>query len=157
MQQSELESEQKKSRRFFLAGLVTFLTSLSLIMLGAFRSFIPNVQSGKPLRFKAGMPQDFPDNTATYIEDQKVFIVRKGNGYLALSSICTHLGCTVRSESSGEGFFCPCHGSRYKVDGTNYAGPAPKALVAYEVSLGPLGELFVDKRATVSRTEMFKI
>lgn len=149
-------NEQIKSRRMFLAGLATFGSSMLLIFMGVFRSFVPNVESGKPLKFKAGMPQDFPDKSATYLEDQKVFIVRNGNGYLALSSVCTHLGCTVRTENGGEGFFCPCHGSHYKVDGTNSAGPAPKPLEAYELSLGPHGELMVDKHNTVDRKEMFK-
>ncbi len=152
----DTQREEQWSRRFFLGGLITFLVSVALIVLGSIRSFIPNVQFGKPLRFKAGMPQDFPDKTATYIEDQKVFIVRDGNSFLALSSVCTHLGCTVRTDASGTGFFCPCHGSRYRENGKNYAGPAPKPLAVYELSLGPGGELIVDKRTTLSNRETFR-
>jgi Rieske Fe-S protein len=41
-----------------------------------------------------------------------------------LSARCTHLGCIVgfnRAESTWE---CPCHGSRFDVDGSVLSGPA---------------------------------
>lgn len=154
---NDSNQEATQSRRFFLAGLATFLVSFGLIVVGSVRSLIPNVSSGKPLKFKVGKPEDFADNSATYLEDQKLFIVRKGNAYLALSAVCTHLGCTVRSDADGEGFFCPCHGSRYKSDGKNYAGPAPKPLEAYELTLSPLNELVVDKRSLVSPQEPLRV
>lgn len=49
--------------------------------------------------------------------------------FLALSPICTHLGCTVRKEPSV--FRCPCHGSTYALDGSVVRGPAEKSLWAY--------------------------
>lgn len=149
--------EAKQSRRFFMIGLSAFVVSVFSILLGVFRFLIPNVEYGKPRRFKIGMPQDFPDKAATYLPDQKIFIVRDGNSYLALSAVCTHLGCTVRRDENNAGFSCPCHGSRYKGDGTNYAGPAPRPLEAFEISLGTTGELIVDKRSTVSPSQRFTI
>jgi Rieske Fe-S protein len=155
MDQPERPVKTGVSRRFFVVGLTAFMVSIASIGVGIMRFLIPNVEFGKPRRFKAGMPQDFPDKTATYIADQKVFICRDGDSYLALSAVCTHLGCTVRNNTDG-GFSCPCHGSRYKSDGVNYAGPAPQPLEAYEISLGNSGELIVDKRTQVSRTTRFK-
>ncbi|MHB8636418.1 MAG: QcrA and Rieske domain-containing protein [Fimbriimonadaceae bacterium] len=156
MQESSVNRDEVRSRRFFLAGLITFITSFGLVVLGSLRFIVPNVQYGKPLRFKVGMPADFPDNTATYIPEQQIFIVRSGNTYLALSATCTHLGCTVRPNDAKPGFFCPCHGSRFDPNGTNIAGPAPKPLEAYEVSMGNAGELIVDKRTVVSRKDRFQ-
>jgi menaquinol-cytochrome c reductase iron-sulfur subunit len=49
---------------------------------------------------------------------------------VALSPICTHLGCTVDWASNEEypnQFFCPCHGGRYTKDGTNVPGTPPTA------------------------------
>lgn len=49
---------------------------------------------------------------------------------LALSPICTHLGCVVSWEGSEEfpnEFFCPCHNGRYYKDGTNVPGTPPLA------------------------------
>ncbi len=157
MQQVNVSREEAHSRRFFLAGLYAFIVSIGLIALGALRFMVPNVQFGKAQRFKIGTPEDFPDKTATYLSDDKVFVVRDGDTFLALSAVCTHLGCTVRKDPAGAGFSCPCHGSLYHADGTNYAGPAPRPLDAFEVSLGTTGELVVDKRTTVSRKERFRI
>lgn len=157
MSQVERSAEEVQSRRFFIGGLFAFLTSVVLIALGAFRFLVPNVLYGKNQRFKAGFPKDFPDKQATYLPDQQVFIVRDGDSFMALSAVCTHLGCTVRTDPDRPGFFCPCHGSRFKSDGTNYAGPAPKPLEAYEISMGNVGELIVNKRTLVSPKEKYRV
>jgi cytochrome b6-f complex iron-sulfur subunit len=156
MQEVE-DGRTPQSRRLFLVGMGAFLVTIVSIGAGILRFLVPNVEYGKPKRFKVGMPSDFPDKTATYVADQKIFIVRDGNSFAALSAVCTHLGCTVRNNPAGAGFSCPCHGSVYQADGTNIAGPAPKPLDAFEVSSGPNGELIVDKRTTVAKTERFTI
>ncbi len=157
MPDSNVVAEEKQSRRFFFAGVFTFFTSFVLILFGAIRFIVPNVQYGKAERFKVGMPQDFPDKQATYMSDHQIYIVRDGDTFMAMSAICTHLGCAVRPNNDGPGFFCPCHGSHFAANGKNVSGPAPKPLTAYEVSLGHLGELIVDKRTTVKLGEKFHI
>lgn len=48
--------------------------------------------------------------------------------YLALSAVCTHLGCVVQwQEGQGE-FLCPCHAGRFAPTGAVLAGPPPRAL-----------------------------
>jgi len=51
----------------------------------------------------------------------------KPNDYLGFSTICTHTGCNV-AEVVGGTINCPCHGSRYHLDGTVARGPAPRPL-----------------------------
>lgn len=46
----------------------------------------------------------------------------------AISSICTHLGCTVAWEPTTQEFACPCHGSRFDADGQRTQGPARQPL-----------------------------
>jgi len=52
------------------------------------------------------------------------------NTFVALTAICTHMGCTVNGYSSGT-YTCPCHGSQYDVNGNVTRGPAPRALTKF--------------------------
>jgi len=55
-----------------------------------------------------------------------------GNQFFALSTRCTHLGCVVPPFSTTFGAsVCPCHGSRYAIDGAVTGGPATASLTRY--------------------------
>ncbi len=57
-----------------------------------------------------------------------------GNTFNALSPICTHQGCLITNFDSGNSqFVCPCHGSRYDVNGNVVSGPASTSLHKYQV------------------------
>lgn len=46
----------------------------------------------------------------------------------AVSATCTHLGCIVRFNDAERAWECPCHGSRFGVDGSVLQGPANRPL-----------------------------
>ncbi|GGC87377.1 menaquinol-cytochrome C reductase iron-sulfur subunit [Thalassobacillus devorans] len=69
--------------------------------------------------------------------EKNAWVYKDENGEIvALSPICTHLGCTVdwnSQEQFPDEFYCPCHGGRYTKDGVNVPNTPPTApLPVYE-------------------------
>jgi glycine/D-amino acid oxidase-like deaminating enzyme/nitrite reductase/ring-hydroxylating ferredoxin subunit len=63
------------------------------------------------------------------VEGRKVAAYRDQAGKLFVHSpVCTHLGCIVRWNAADNTWDCPCHGSRFKADGTVFSGPAESPL-----------------------------
>ena len=52
----------------------------------------------------------------------------------ALSARCTHLGCIVHFNEAETAWECPCHGSRFAVDGSVIQGPANRPLEAKDIT-----------------------
>jgi Rieske Fe-S protein len=52
----------------------------------------------------------------------------------AFSAVCTHAGCTVAKIANGT-IDCPCHGSKFNLDGTVATGPATRALDPKPISV----------------------
>ncbi|MEC8379655.1 MAG: Rieske 2Fe-2S domain-containing protein [Myxococcota bacterium] len=88
-----------------------------------------------PSLFEPGGVEFFSNNGVM------IAITRTGAGdsdFSIVSSICTHQGCTVNSDSSantptaGDNWFiCPCHDARFDALGNVLSGPAPEALQSY--------------------------
>jgi cytochrome b6-f complex iron-sulfur subunit len=78
-----------------------------------------------------------------------------GIGLMALWQRCVHLGCRVPSCESSQGFECPCHGSKYNRHGEYEAGPAPRNLDRFGVSVDAAGSLIIDT-GTIVQTSRSK-
>ncbi|MGA2571830.1 MAG: Rieske (2Fe-2S) protein [Terracidiphilus sp.] len=60
--------------------------------------------------------------------------------WIALTAVCTHLGCTVQYEPQMDRIHCACHGGVYNpYTGANVSGPPPKPLKLYKVSVNDTG------------------
>ena len=75
-------------------------------------------------------------------DDPVYILVDEQRRHVALSPICTHLGCTVEVQTSR--LVCPCHGSTYDRAGHVLQGPALRPLARYDVQLTADGVLVVD-------------
>ncbi|MBM2841912.1 MAG: Rieske (2Fe-2S) domain protein [Bacteroidetes bacterium] len=152
-EKSKTEPASDESRRSFLQklGLGGMIAGLAGFSVQSFRSLIPNVLYEAPQKFKLGSPSLLAEGM-TFLEDKRLYVFKEGKSFYAISGSCTHLGCTVRYsklnqprqvEIDGEKktvpfeFHCPCHGSKFYADGTNYAGPAPSPLHWYRVEVSP--------------------
>jgi Rieske Fe-S protein len=61
----------------------------------------------------------------------KVAAFRDDEGVVhCVDATCTHMGCTVAWNAVARTWDCPCHGSRFTVDGEVLYGPAVKPLAA---------------------------
>lgn len=56
-------------------------------------------------------------------------------GVLAIYTVCTHLGCIYAWNDANDRFECPCHGSKYRLDGRRIKDPAPRTLDRFKVTL----------------------
>ena len=57
----------------------------------------------------------------------------KDKGYVALSKVCTHLGCIVEYNSERNSLICPCHAGIFDLEGNVRSGPPPKSLTRIPV------------------------
>ena len=54
-------------------------------------------------------------------------------GIAAIYKVCTHLGCIYAWTEANDRFECPCHGSKYRLDGRRIESPAPRTLDRFEL------------------------
>jgi Rieske Fe-S protein len=84
---------------------------------------------------KLGPAAAVPVGGGTVYESLEVVVTQPEAGrFEGLSAVCTHTGCIVDKVADGL-IQCPCHGSRYRLDGTVAGGPAPRALPARSVTV----------------------
>lgn len=152
------------NRREFMFGSVAWFRVGWLVFTagaaatgGALQRFLfPNVLYEPPQVFKAGNPSDYPANQ-TYVDERfkekyAAWVVRTPNdsatgkaGFYAITTVCTHLGCTPNYLASESKFKCPCHGSGFQTSGINFEGPAPRPLERFRIVIADDGQILVDK------------
>jgi len=125
---------------FLFGGIPAFATMI-------LRYLFPNVLFEPPQSFKAGYPDNYTIGAIdeTYKEKFGVWIGRTDEYVYALSTVCTHLGCTPNWLSGESKFKCPCHGSGFRKTGINFEGPAPRPLERYWIGLASDGQILIDK------------
>lgn len=144
---SRLDPEPVPRRDFLgLSALAAFLGSLLFAALGMMRLPKAAVLASPSKKFRITLPPSLAEGQAFVPPGHSVAVFRDAEGVFAISTVCTHLGCIVKS--MGEGFECPCHGSQFAADGSVVKGPAPKALPWRKVT-GSGGTYIVDEDATV--------
>lgn len=142
MQNETTEKGTGHSRRDFLkiaGGIWGALCAAPV--LGMILQYITPVSARGPVRdtFLIGQATDFAQGTVKIVRVGKdpVLLIHTSSGqFRALSARCTHLGCVVQyQESPVPHFGCNCHGSQFDMNGTNIAGPAPRPLPPYRVTV----------------------
>ena len=92
------------------------------------------VEIGVPALYKVKITQQAgwissEEEVAVYV------ITENGRDFIALSNVCTHLGCRVRWITDRGIFFCPCHNGVFGKGGEVVSGPPPEPLERYELKI----------------------
>ncbi|MFQ5422953.1 MAG: Rieske 2Fe-2S domain-containing protein [Phycisphaerae bacterium] len=144
----------KPSRRDIVLGVgwASFAAGIGAIPMVAFGRFMmpnvleepdPKVHCGPVARYEAMVVGEVNEDFKT-VKPSGFWIVREEDRIVALSIICTHLGCVPNWLPNDKKFKCPCHGSGYTYDGVNFEGPTPRPLERFKIYLEG-GEVVVDR------------
>lgn len=155
------------SRRQFLnrAWTASFSAFLGFFGMGTLSFLWPKLTGGFGTKITAGDYEDIlskvgPDGgfTPLFIPEGRFYLTYyEGTGdapvYTAVDAVntklqalyrkCVHLGCSPPFCPTSKLFECPCHGSKYRLHGEYYAGPAPRGLDRFPVTIEG-GKVIVD-------------
>lgn len=82
-----------------------------------------------------GATSAVPVGSAKIFSAQKVVVTQATAGkFTGFSTTCPHQGCAV-TQVQGASIICPCHGSRFALDGSVTKGPAQEGLTATAVTV----------------------
>ena len=160
------------SRRSFLLWMGWIAAGVAALFGGiqTLKFLFPNQTGEEPLAFKSiYQASQLTTGQPIQITEKRITLVKDDAGIYAVYLVCTHLGCTPNyvsdvvsgtsatkeqaqargkrsaADQQPNGWACPCHGSRYFIDSTNFYGPAPRPMDWVDVSITPDGFLFVDR------------
>ena len=146
MSEERLHLNRREFFSYLTVGWVAFTAAVGGLLTLAFRFSYPNVNFEPEMDFIAGRPEDYENGVdERWKNGFGVWMVKQEGKLVALSNICTHLGCIPNWQPTDLKFKCPCHGSGFYQSGINFEGPAPRPLERFKISLTPEGNVFVDK------------
>ena len=116
-------------RRNFVKLLPYTLVGGFTYPLGKFLFFSDNPDK------KIVLPLKNINDGITYIQKSQIFIYKKENKLDIYDAHCTHMGCILNFNQAKQQFNCPCHKSRFDIDGVKLRGPANRDLdkIAFKI------------------------
>lgn len=133
-----------------LAGLATVLDPLRRKAGGGGPVFVTTLSAlpndGVPRRFQIIASREDAWNKFPNVPVGAVYLRRVSESKVeALNVTCPHAGCPVEYRPALNGFLCPCHDSKFKLDGAlaDRRSPSPRALDSLEVEVRDGAEVWV--------------
>lgn len=126
-------------RRGFLTGpsvamAVGLTAGYGTLIAMAGRFLYPSDGQAKAWMYVAGLKGFAPGDSITFIgpTGAEIVIARQGekgtvDDFIALSTVCPHLGCQVHWDAQDSQFICPCHNGIFDAEGTAIEGPPAAA------------------------------
>jgi cytochrome b6-f complex iron-sulfur subunit len=127
------------TRREFLQRVLAALglTTLVSFLYPLYKFFSPQTEEGGTKQLVLSK-KDVPPGEAkdiVYNNTPGVLINSPDKGFIALSRVCTHLGCLVDYQKDKKRFLCPCHAGMYDLSGNVITGPPPKPLQKFPLKV----------------------
>lgn len=145
-----LEQGKSINRREFFSylsvGWITFTASMTGLASLVLRFLYPNVVFEPAMDFVAGRPEQYDNGVdERWKNNYGVWIYKNDGKMVALSVVCTHLGCVPTWLAAERKYKCPCHGTGFYANGINFEGPAPRPLERYKIYYDSTGNIVIDK------------
>lgn len=135
--------DRRGALRILAGGLAAGAAVLASAVGVGFLYPVPRVEPrprfvGLRHQIASGKPLELLDDVG-----RKVLLMEQPDGeLLAISTICTHLGCSVFFQADAQQFHCPCHNGLFDVQGNPVSGPPERPLQRYPVTVRD-GKVFV--------------
>lgn len=131
-----MENRKKKiSRKQFIANLGWLVAIPYMLFAGLSFKQSARVNRAKSIRIPLEV-----NNGVTFRDE--LIVVKDNNSVQFLSSKCTHLGCRIYSLDENE-LVCPCHGSRFSLDGQCVKGPAKEPLQKLDFKIDEINKEYL--------------
>jgi cytochrome b6-f complex iron-sulfur subunit len=158
VKKSPEQDDAVNRRQFFVKiGLGSIAVAGCGTALFAYEYLSPNVLYEPSPIVNAGKPDQYAPDSVTLDPETGIYLVRAPEGFFALSAVCTHLGCLTAWKPELGIIACPCHGSKFRRDGTKIEGPAPRPLPWLRTWLSDDGDLMVDRSIIVKEHELVRV
>lgn len=138
-------AETTRRKAFAQIGVGSICAACAGASVFGYEFLAPNVLYEPSPIVNAGKPEQYPMGSVTQDLQSGIYIVHAPDGLYAMSAVCTHLGCLTAWKPELDMVACPCHGSKFRRDGSKIEGPAPRPLRWLRASLSDEGDLLVDR------------
>ena len=98
---------------------------------------------GTPAKFSVIADKEDAWNKFKNISVGAIYLRKEAGKVKALHTVCPHLGCFIDYRSSKSDFFCPCHNSNFKLDGSIVSGVSPRPMDPLEIEIRNKVEVWV--------------
>lgn len=123
-----MKEQNKIGRKKFFKYL---FYSLSIPLVLTWKKLVDSNSFVRDKQKEVTLPLDIPNGISM---SDSVLIYRDENNLNFYSAKCSHLGCKITKVESEE-FVCPCHGSRFDINGNVKEGPAYKPLTRLDYTI----------------------
>ncbi len=133
----------------FGAGIWAYLNPLTREKEGGGDGFVKITSldaipaDGTPAKFSVIADKEDAWNKFKNISVGAIYLRKEAGKVKALHTVCPHLGCFIDYRSSKNDFFCPCHNSNFKLDGSIVSGVSPRPMDPLKIEIRNKVEVWV--------------